>query len=290
MKTDERKPRHAAALAVAVWLVAGVWTGWAAQTLSIGEHAALPAGDVRVPVTMADATSVAATAFIVNFEAELLALSNVTTGGLGAAFALECKVEEGRVAVALVRDEALASGSGTLVYLHFTVNPGAVAGMTTPLAIADRAASGQYAVDLAWRQSISHSNGVVRIVSLTEDANGDGLPDWWEEQYFEGPTAANAALDSDGDGMTNGQEFIAGTHPLDGASVLSVTSVAAEPAGFKLRFPTVAGVMYRVLRSEDLSSWAAVGADIAGTGETVEVVDPEMAGTGARYYRVLVVR
>jgi|GEM_PF-1458864 len=277
-------------VAFALALAAMVSTSQAEEILAIGEHAALPAGNVRVPVLMADATGVATTAFIVNFDPDLLALTDVTTGGLGANFALEYKLEEGRVAVALVRDEALAAGAGTLVYLHFTVNSGAVPGMTTPLAIADGSASGQHAVDLAWRQSVVHSNGVVHVVALTQDSDGDGLPDWWEELYFEGPTRANAALDTDGDEMTNGQEYLAGTNPLDSGSVLRVASAAFEGAGFRITFPTVDGVVYRVLRSDDLVSWVAVGADMPGTGATEERIDPEANSALARYYRILIVR
>ena len=122
-------------------------TSYAAQSLAIGEHAALPAGSVRVPVTMADAAGVATAAFIVNFDPDLLSLTNVMAGGLGTVFALEYNLEEGRVAVALVRDEALVAGAGTLVYLNFTVIVGAVAGMTAPLALADGTASGQHPID-----------------------------------------------------------------------------------------------------------------------------------------------
>jgi len=288
MRIGKSKLVRMAALALA--LSAMVATSQAAQILAIGEHPALPAGSVRVPVQMADAAGVATTAFIVNFDPDLLALSNVTTGGLGAAFALEYKLEEGRVAVALVRDEALTAGAGTLVYLHFIVNGGAVAGMNTPLAIADGTASGQYGVDLAWSQNVVHSNGVVHVVALTQDSNGNGLPDWWEELYFEGPTSANANLDTDGDGMTNGQEYLAGTNPIDSGSVLKVTAAAFETGGFKVSFPTVLGVTYRVLRSDDLSSWLPVGADIPGIGTVAELLDADASNAVARYYRILVVR
>jgi hypothetical protein len=69
-----------------------------------------------------------------------------------------------------------------------------------------------------------------------------------------------------------------------------VTSVAAETAGFKVRFPTVEGVIYRLLRSETLNSWSVVGGDVAGTGTIVEVIDPDVAGASARYYRIQVIR
>ncbi len=48
----------------------------------------------------------------------------------------------------------------------------------------------------------------------------------WQVQYFgstTNPAAANA--DPDGDGMSNLQEFLAGTDPTNGASAFRITSV-----------------------------------------------------------------
>jgi len=46
------------------------------------------------------------------------------------------------------------------------------------------------------------------------DADGDGLPRWWEEDHgFSDSDPTDAALDSDTDGLTNLQEFLAGTQP-----------------------------------------------------------------------------
>ncbi|WP_265594797.1 DUF1800 family protein [Haloferula sp. BvORR071] len=47
------------------------------------------------------------------------------------------------------------------------------------------------------------------------DADGDGLPLWFEEDYELNPALADATLDTDGDGLTNLQEFQAGTNPTD---------------------------------------------------------------------------
>jgi len=44
------------------------------------------------------------------------------------------------------------------------------------------------------------------------DADGDGLPDAWELQYF-GGLAQNAAGDPDGDGVSNLQEYLLGRNP-----------------------------------------------------------------------------
>ena len=48
------------------------------------------------------------------------------------------------------------------------------------------------------------------------DADGDGLPDEWEKRYGLNPgDASDAAGDSDGDGFTNLEEFVAKTDPTD---------------------------------------------------------------------------
>ena len=43
----------------------------------------------------------------------------------------------------------------------------------------------------------------------------DALPDWWEKYYFNGTTGNPPAGDSDGDGLTNLQEYQQGTNPND---------------------------------------------------------------------------
>jgi hypothetical protein len=97
-------------------------------------------------------------------------------------------------------------------------------------------------------------------------------------------------VDSDGDGMTNGQGYLAGTNPLDSGSALRVTAATVESEGFKVSFPTVDGVVYRVLRSDELNSCVAVGTNIPGTEMVAEVLDPDAPNAGAHYYRILVVR
>ena len=57
------------------------------------------------------------------------------------------------------------------------------------------------------------------------DADGDGLPNWWEELYFGGHSTAVPQHDPDNDAHNNTQEYLAGTHPLDPASVLRIISI-----------------------------------------------------------------
>jgi YD repeat-containing protein len=54
------------------------------------------------------------------------------------------------------------------------------------------------------------------------DSVGDGIPDWWRQQYFGTPTTTNssscASCDPSGDGMSNLQDFLAGLDPLVSSS------------------------------------------------------------------------
>jgi hypothetical protein len=43
------------------------------------------------------------------------------------------------------------------------------------------------------------------------DADGDGIPDWWEQQYFGSMTNCAPDADPDGDGMPNLLEYLAAT-------------------------------------------------------------------------------
>jgi hypothetical protein len=54
----------------------------------------------------------------------------------------------------------------------------------------------------------------LRAVDASNDPNGSGLPDWWKIRYF-GALEVDSTEDSDGDGMSNLEEFRSGTDPWD---------------------------------------------------------------------------
>ena len=47
------------------------------------------------------------------------------------------------------------------------------------------------------------------------DADRDGLPDWWEEKYGTNGQLADSSGDLDGDGVSNLDEYLAGTNPSE---------------------------------------------------------------------------
>jgi hypothetical protein len=74
---------------------------------------------------------------------------------------------------------------------------------------------GQYSV------VVSNFNGSVTSdsASLMVDSDGDGLPDTWEMDNFGGLTGQRSESDSDGDGVSNLDEFLDGTNPNSNTSL-----------------------------------------------------------------------
>ena len=69
-------------------------------------------------------------------------------------------------------------------------------------------------------QSDLNNNGVGDVCDPDLDADGDGMPDYWELQYGLNPvTAADADIDSDADGYSNLIEYLGGSDPTDIISV-----------------------------------------------------------------------
>jgi hypothetical protein len=99
------------------------------------------------------------------------------------------------------------------------------------------------------------------------------------------------AQDPDGDGLTNLEEFRAGTNPLDATSGLRLSITPVSPFSWRIRFATVAGKSYRIERSTNLSpqEWTTVTDNLIGTGEVIDVIDhPAGAQLRGYFYRALV--
>jgi subtilisin family serine protease len=124
------------------------------------------------------------------------------------------------------------------------------------------------------------------------DTDGNGLPDWWEQQYF-GKLGVDPSGDPDHDGASNLAESVAGTDPLDpNSSLRIVIPPPGSSAGFLVQWTSVAGKSYRLERSTSLVTGfdSVVRTNIAATPPINSELDSAALPSNARYYRVQVER
>lgn len=123
----------------------------------------------------------------------------------------------------------------------------------------------------------------------TVDTDGNGLPDWWELEYFGQLTGTDPNADPDHDGMSNLEEFIAGTNPTNAASVLRLTSPsAANPSAIGVSWQSATGKYYWLERTTNLASGfsTVVATNISATAPTNTVTDTTAPPGNRGFYRV----
>ncbi len=121
------------------------------------------------------------------------------------------------------------------------------------------------------------------------DSNQDGIPDNWQAAHWGASPAAwpaNANADSDGDGASDLQEFLAGTDPTDASSALK-SGLQMNGAQIQLNWNARAGQSYIIETSTDLISWTAVGQQFANDGTASINLNNFNA---AAFYRVVLQR
>ncbi len=127
------------------------------------------------------------------------------------------------------------------------------------------------------------------VSSADADVDGDGLSDALEAYYGMDPySAANAALDEDGDTFSALQEFVAGTSPIDGNNFHAVTSVVVGATSPVVSWNAVTGRTYQVLVSTNLlgaPAWTTLPpfTNVSGNGP-VSVTDT--SGVSFQLYRI----
>lgn len=119
--------------------------------------------------------------------------------------------------------------------------------------------------------SLGRPTMVTRLdLTLGEDADGDGLPDAWQRALARrlglGANQIRPGDDPDGDGLTNREEYLAGTYAHDPAEGFALTLERLADGRRAMAFLAVPGRTYTVQGSEDLQDWQSVEFQEISTG------------------------
>lgn len=137
---------------------------------------------------------------------------------------------------------------------------------------------------------IGEPGGETRIdLTLGEDSDGDGLPDAWEQRQFASQGGTLDTIrpndDLDGDGISNLNEYLAGTYTFDPSDGFSLVLVGANPDYSTMELLTITGRTYSIMASKDLDTWTPVQFRITSQGASATLQDNYLA-TDVRTLRV----
>ncbi len=131
-----------------------------------------------------------------------------------------------------------------------------------------RPGDGTKTVSVQFRDGADNiSASITDAIILEFDQDGDGMPDRWERDFFGDTTSTVAAVDSDGDGMSNLDEFLAGTDPTDVSSVYPGSSIApASGSDLTITWSTIVGRRYRIIEKNSPTDTGAEIHNVIGDG------------------------
>lgn len=125
-------------------------------------------------------------------------------------------------------------------------------------------------------------------LSGATDSDGDGMPDDYENTYFGGATSGDPDADDDDDGMSNLAEYVAGTHPGQGTSVLAFDPLATNQtatANLIFRWPSVSGRVYAIWRATNaMGPYTQHIGGITADTPTNSVTNAAPTGLGTYFY------
>jgi predicted amidohydrolase len=133
-------------------------------------------------------------------------------------------------------------------------------------------------------------------LTVLADGDADGLADVWETECGLNPASANhGTADDDDDGLTNGQEYTAGTDPTNALSYLKVDSITPAEGGSAamLGFWAVSNKTYTVQYRDSLEigDWSRLVDVVAvSSNRLVEISDPGPVTAARRSYRLVTPR
>lgn len=139
-----------------------------------------------------------------------------------------------------------------------------------------------YALQAGW---ISLELLETRRIEPGPDFNDNGIPDSWEIDRL-GGLVGDARLDSDGDGMTDYEEYLADTEPLSPVDRFAISKLGRkEDVGWTLEWRARASRLYIVEASDDLIEWRRHLGPLSGEDETMDV-PLTLEGADSGFFRV----
>src|SRR5207253_3881445 len=126
-------------------------------------------------------------------------------------------------------------------------------------------------------------------LTVLADSDGDGIPDAWEILYGLNPNDPNdARTDPDGDGMTNLQEYQAGTDPTNGLSYLRLDLLGSGPGSTALQFSARSNRTYSLQYKESpvFGRWTKFADVNPRLSNHLETVLDSYPMTSTRLYRL----
>ena len=136
----------------------------------------------------------------------------------------------------------------------------------------------------------STDRGKIERIDLNVNLNlGEVLPDAWQMQYF-GHLNVPPDDDPDHDGLTNWEEYRAGTDPTDPQSRFAILRVSHSAGGSTIQWSSVLGKFYTVERSPNLlSGFTDLQIHIPATAPLNSFQDASASATASPYfYRIRV--
>lgn len=143
-------------------------------------------------------------------------------------------------------------------------------------------------------------------LTLGVDSDGDGLPDAWEQALISIYGGSLASIkpndDTDGDGISNLNEYLAGTYAFDPTDGFRLALTSVSGGASRMEFLAIRGRTYTIQSSANLQQWTPVNFSVVTGGvpgapqnnypasdiRNLLIEVPFQPGTTNRYFRAMI--